>query len=181
MISDKNIIWSDIDLDFDEWKEDLKSEYPEMNDDQLYNLMYEINGGYLEDERINLDIQLSKPIIIIADLGLWNGRKSGYKMIDSGNIKDCLYSDCDSNEWYVDQKGDLRCTAIHHDGTNHYLYRVIKDKATENQVNKLLNLIYFDKATRSDIVRVTNRLGDDIGKVYGWEFDKRSSKRDMAR
>ena len=164
MISNKNIIWSDIDLNFDDWKEDLKAEYPEMNDDQLYNLMYEINGGYLEDERINLDIQLSKPIIVIADLGLWNGRKSGYKMIDSGNIKDCLYSDCDSNEWYVDQKGDLRCTAIHHDGTNHYLYRVIKDKAT-----------------RSDIVRVTNRLGDDIGKVYGWEFDKRSSKRDMAR
>ena len=181
MISNKNIIWSDIDLNFDDWKEDLKAEYPEMNDDQLYNLMYEINGGYLEDERINLDIQLSKPIIVIADLGLWNGRKSGYKMIDSGNIKDCLYSDCDSNEWYVDQKGDLRCTAIHHDGTNHYLYRVIKDKATENQVNKLLNLIYLDKATRSDIVRVTNRLGDDIGKVYGWEFDKRSSKRDMAR
>lgn len=181
MISDKNIIWSDIDLDFDEWKEDLKSEYPEMNDDQLYNLMCEINGGYLEDERINLDIQLSKPIIIIADLGLWNGRKSGYKIIDSGNIKDCLYSDCDSNEWYVDQKGDLRCTAIHHDGTNHYLYRVIKDEATENQVNKLLNLIYFDKAIRSDIVRVTNCLGDDIGKVYGWEFDKRSSKRDMER
>lgn len=181
MISNKNIIWSDIDLNFDDWKEDLKAEYPEMNDDQLYNLMYEINGGYLEDERINLDIQLSKPIIVIADLGLWNGRKSGYKMIDSGNIKDCLYSDCDSNEWYVDQKGDLRCTAIHHDGTNHYLYRVIKDKATENQVNKLLNLIYFDKATRSDIVRVTNSLGDDIGKVYGWEFNKRSSKRDMSR
>ena len=44
---------------------------------------------------------------------------------------------------------------LHHDGTNHYLYRVIKDNATENQVNKLLNLIYFDKATRSDIVRVT--------------------------
>ena len=136
MISNKNIIWSDIDLNFDDWKEDLKAEYPEMNDDQLYNLMYEINGGYLEDERINLDIQLSKPIIVIADLGLWNGRKSGYKMIDSGNIKDCLYSDCDSNEWYVDQKGDLRCTAIHHDGTNHYLYRVIKDKSTEIQGNK---------------------------------------------
>lgn len=87
MISNKNIIWSDIDLNFDDWKEDLKAEYPEMNDDQLYNLMNEINNEYLEDERINLDIQLSKPIIIIADLGLWNARKSGYKMIDSGNIK----------------------------------------------------------------------------------------------
>lgn len=181
MISNKNIIWSDIDLNFDDWKEDLKAEYPEMNDDQLYNLMNEINNEYLEDERINLDIQLSKPIIIIADLGLWNGRKLGYKIIESGNIKDCLYSDCDLNEWYVDRKGDLRCTAIHHDGTNYYLYRVIKDNVTENQVDRLLNRIYVGKSTRSDIVRVTNRLGDEIGKIYGWKFDKRSSKRDMVR
>ena len=32
----------------------------------------------------------------------------GYKMIDSGNIKDCLYSDTDYTEWYADKYGDLR-------------------------------------------------------------------------
>ncbi len=181
MISNKNIIWSDFDENFDEWKENLKNEYPYMNDDELYNLMYEINSENFEDERKNLDIRLSKPIIAIVDLGLWNGRKLGYTIIESGNIKDCLYSDCDLNEWYVDRKGDLRCTAIHHDGTNYYLYRVIKDNVTENQVDRLLNRIYAGKATRSDIVRVTYRLGDEIGKIYGWKFDKRSSKRDMVR
>ena len=31
-------------------------------------------------------------------------------MIDSGNIKDCLYSDTDYTEWYVDKYGDLRAT-----------------------------------------------------------------------
>lgn len=59
-----------------------------------------------------------------------------------------------------------------------YLYRAIKDNATDNQVNRLLDLIYSGKATYTDIVRVTNRLGDEIGKVYGWEFDKIISKRD---
>ena len=181
MISNKNIIWSDIDLNFDDWKEDLKAEYPEMNDDQLYNLMYEINGGYLEDERINLDIQLSKPIIVIADLGLWNGRKSGYKMIDSGNIKDCLYSDCDSNEWYVDQKGDLRCTAIHHDGTNHYLYRAFKDGVSDTQKENLQYKIYCGKATRADITRVTKRLGDEIAKVYGFPIPKQRTAAELSR
>ena len=29
-------------------------------------------------------------------------------MIDSGNIKNCLYSDTDYTEWYVDKYGDLR-------------------------------------------------------------------------
>ncbi|MBC5727823.1 hypothetical protein H8R91_04660 [Ruminococcus sp. NSJ-71] len=36
------------------------------------------------------------------------GGVMGYKMIDSGNIKDCLYSDTDYTEWYVDKYGDLR-------------------------------------------------------------------------
>lgn len=45
----------------------------------------------------------------------------GYKEIPSGNIRDCLYSDTDYSTWYVDRLGDLRCDAIHHDGTNFYL------------------------------------------------------------
>ena len=57
--------------------------------------MYEINGEYLNDERENLDIQLSQPILVIGDLGMWNGRRMGYKEIASGNIRDCLYSDTD--------------------------------------------------------------------------------------
>ena len=48
--------------------------------------MYEINGEYLNDERENLDIQLSQPILVIGDLGMWNGRRMGYKEIASGNI-----------------------------------------------------------------------------------------------
>lgn len=43
--------------------------------------MYERNSEYLDDERMNLDIQLDKPILVIVDLGLWNGRYSGYKEI----------------------------------------------------------------------------------------------------
>ncbi len=49
--------------------------------------MYEINGDYLDDERMNLDVQLSQPILVIADLGLWHGRRMGYKEIPSGNIR----------------------------------------------------------------------------------------------
>ncbi len=115
----KHIVWSDIYLDLDDWRDDLKEQYPDASDDELTARMYELNNDYLDDERVNLDIQLPQKIIVIGDLGLWNGRFQGYKMIDSGNIKDCLYSDCDMNEWYVDKRGDLRCTAIHHDGTNH--------------------------------------------------------------
>lgn len=164
----KHIIWSDISLDLDDWRDDLRTDYPDATEDELVERMYKINAWYLDDERANLNIQLAREIIVIADLGLWFGHRCGYKIINSGNIKDCLYSDCDMNEWYVDKLGDLRCNAIHHDGTNHYLYRVFKDNATDSQIDRLQEKLYNGTATRQDITRVTRRLGDDIKAVYGW-------------
>lgn len=124
--SERHIIWSNLSLDVDDWREAYK-EFLEANEldadpndeNGLYEYMVETNDEYLTDERLNLNVRLSQPIIVIGDLGLWNGRRSGYKMIDSGNIKDCLFSDTDYTEWYVDKYGDLRADAVHHDGTNH--------------------------------------------------------------
>ena len=122
---DKHIIWSDMNLNPDDWRDSYKDflEINEIdgnpNDEHgLYEYMVETNGEYLSDERENLNVQLAQPIIVIGDIGRWNGRVMGYKMIDSGNIKDCLYSDTDMTEWYVDRYGDLRADAVHHDGTN---------------------------------------------------------------
>lgn len=180
--ADKHIIWGDINLDLEDWRADLKEEYPNYSDDELYQVMCEINADYLYDERANLNIQLSQPIIVIGDIGRWNGRVMGYKMIDSGNIKDCLYSDTDFTEWYVDKYGDLRADAVHHDGTNHYLYRVFKNSVTPEQAERLQDKIYRGKATRADITRVTRRLGDEIAAVYGFPIPKqRVSKERSAR
>ena len=176
-----HLIWSNYDLDYEDWRADLESEYPEMTENERVALMYDINGDYLDDERINLNIQLSRPILIIGDLGLWNGRFSGYKEIESGNIRDCLYSDTDYSTWFVDKNGDLRCDAVHHDGTNHYLYRAYKDGVSDEQIENLKWKIYEGKATRKDITRITRRLGDDIGKVYGWEFPENHHREAMAR
>lgn len=179
-MDEKYVVWSDIDLDLEDWRESLEELYPNYPEDELYAIMCKTNAVNLYDERENLNIQLPREIIVIGDLGLWNGRAHGYKMIESGNIRDCLQSDCDKNEWYVDKNGDLRCTAIHHDGRNYYLYRVFKDDATESQIERLKEKIYNGTATRKDITRVTKRLGDDIGAVYGWQFPKRT-KREVER
>ena len=171
-----HVIWSNYNLDYDDWKDDLEENYPDLSEQDRMMLMYEINNDYLDDERINLDIQLSRPILVIADLGRWNGRFDGYKEIESGNIRDCLYSDTDYSTWYVDKRGDLRCTAIHHDGTNYYLYRTYKDGVSDEQIENLKCKIYNGQATRADITRITRRLGDEIGKVYGWEFPQRKAR-----
>ena len=168
-------------LDLDDWREDLQEDYPDYSDDELYQVMCETNADYLCDERVNLNIQLSQPIIIIGDIGRWNGRVTGYKMIDSGNIKDCLYSDTDFTEWYVDKYGDLRADAAHHDGTNHYLYRVFKNGISSEQIERLQEKIYVGRATRADITRVTRRLGDEIAAVYGFAIPKQRTSHEQAR
>lgn len=67
---EKHIIWSNYDLDYEDWKDDLEENYPELSEQERITLMYEINGDYLEDERTNLNVQLSAPILVIGDLGL---------------------------------------------------------------------------------------------------------------
>ncbi len=171
-----HLIWSDYYLDFEDWREFLEEEYPDYADHELVDIMYKTNDEYIDDERYNLDIPLNRTIIVIGDLGLWNGRRMGYKEIQSGNIKDCLYSDTDYSTWYVDKDGDLRCEAIHHDGTNYYRYRVYKRDVTDEQIEDLKEKLYCGRATEADILSVTDRLGDEIGKVYGWQFANETKK-----
>ena len=169
---EKHIIWSNLNLDMEDWREFLEEEYPGRTEEEYYYLMHELNNGYLDDERMNLDKQLSTPILVCADLGLWNGRKSGYRMIGSGNIRDCLDSGFEDVEWYVDKQGDLRSTAIHHDGRNHYLYRAVKERVPDWKVERLQNKLYEGTASYADIAKVTRRLGDEIAAVYGFPIQE---------
>lgn len=178
MNEQKHIIWSS-DVDYEDWRADMEEQYPDLSEQERMELMVEQNNDYLDDERCNLNIQLSRPILLIADIGRWDGRYPGYAEIKSGNIRDCLYSEMDDSTWYVDRLGDLRCDAVHHDGTNHYLYRAYKENVSETQIDRLKEKLYSGTATRGDVTRVTKRLGDEIGRVYGWRFP--SSREAMLR
>lgn len=166
----KNVIWSNSNLDYEDWKEFFDEEYPGLDVDERIDMMYELNDEYLDDERMNLDIPVSEEIIVLGDLGLWNGRKSGYKEIHGHSIKDCLYTDTDYATWYLDDRGDLCCEAIHHDGTNHYLYRVFKPDVSDTRKENFLEKVLRGTVTRADITRTTQRLGDKIAEVYGWKI-----------
>lgn len=109
MTEQKHIIWSS-DPDYEDWRGDLEEQYPELSEQERMELMVEQNNDYLDDERCNLNIQLSRPILLIADIGRWDGRYPGYAEIKSGNIRDCLYSEMDYSTWYVD--GWAICAAM---------------------------------------------------------------------
>lgn len=164
----KHVIWS---YDSEYLREEMKQAYPDKTEDEITEIIESVNGDYLDDERVNLDIQLNTEIIIIADLGLWNGRRNGYKIINSGNIADCLYTHANGFPiWYLDEKGDLCCNEVHHDGTNHYRYRAFRENTSYEQRENLKDAIYDGTVTESTIKRVTRRLGDYIANVYGWKI-----------
>ena len=37
-------IWSNYDLDYDDWKDDLEEEYPDMTEQERMEMMYETNA-----------------------------------------------------------------------------------------------------------------------------------------
>ena len=165
----EHIIWSNMDINVADYADFLQEEYPEVTDpDKQYELCCELNDDYLDDERDNLSVVLPHPIICIADLGLWNGKRIGYKMIESGNISDCLWdSDCDFCTWYVDRYNDLRFIGTHHDGRNYYLYRELRD-LSDQQMENFLDKLRTCRLTRRDITRYTTNIGSHIQRVYGW-------------
>ena len=179
MKKDRYIIWTNQDLDINDWRDELIEHFSINGIDNpseydLYMAMHELNNMYLDDERINLNIELPEEIIAIANLGLWDGRHVGYKETHNTNIADCLYCLEDYETFYVDELGDLRQESTHHDGTNYILYRQWREGLSDTQKENFIDKVYRGKVTRRDINRYTIHLGDKIAKVYGWKVRKAS-------
>ena len=46
---ERHVIWSDIHLDLDDWRDFLMENYPELPEDKLYEKMHELNAEFLDD------------------------------------------------------------------------------------------------------------------------------------
>lgn len=145
----------------DEDEEEVKE--LDIYDDNFNEWLNDTLDMHLDDERGNLDIQLDHTIIAIADLGLWNGRRQGYKLLGN-NINKCLESDCDYVSWYCNSY-DMVGVHSHHDGTNYITYRELKD---EKFLDIVTSKAYNGTLTKKDISRYTRSLVPHIKEVYGW-------------
>ena len=104
------VIWSNEYLDWADWQEAFDGEFDHCSDEEKYRLMSNLNNDYLEDDRNEMNVCVGSPIIIIADIGKWDGRHTGYREIESGCLKDCLYTELDGVTWYVDNKSQTQST-----------------------------------------------------------------------
>lgn len=165
----KKIIWSNMDLNIDDWR-DGYAEFCEINEIEqgdeydLYSWMEDTNALYLDDERANLNKQLDGDILIIGDLGLWNGRANGYK-IAHANLNAIFDVVGDISEFYGDGN-EIRATVCHHDGRNYYQFRAIRKGRS---IEKLLDAIYNgDYISPQKLNYYTRSIFPDVARVYGW-------------
>jgi hypothetical protein len=165
-----HIIWTN-ELDYKDWKDDLESQYPNeegFTDQDREQFMYEINDEYLEEEKANLNKELGRKIIVFANLGLWYGNRQGYAFLKSTNLNAIFSNACgDYNTWYVEGE-DIKCKDTHHDGTNRYIYRLLKEEYDEDD---------FYGHHLSDVMKeMTEPLGEYVAKVYGFKINKSGDK-----
>ena len=175
--TNKHIIWSNYNLNLDDWIDDLKErldecgvDCSEWDENKFYEEMVEVNDLYFEDEKCNLNLPTEGRIIEIADVGLWNGRRMGYSLLNEHNIRACLNfkRDCEYGEWWVDSHNNLRSRQSHHDGTHFILYREVKPEITSDQLDNFCWKLYNGKATSKDITKYTRAIGKRVKNVYGW-------------
>lgn len=168
----KLTIWSNREIDFDAWKAYLieyqkENDYedPEdVTDDDVWNFIEESLANQLDDERCNLNIRTYGRILIIADLGLWDGRKQGYQ-VRGKNVNAIFATHYDYTEWYSDGY-NIKAIDVHHDGVNYYEFREIRE---DRNIQNLLNAIYNgEKITRKKLNYYTRSLHPYAAKVYGW-------------
>ena len=148
-------------------KEFLSEVYPEIEqtEENVIQKIYQDIDVSFDDSEIELNKQLDGRILAIASMGLWNGRKSGYKILGN-NLNEVLTSSigCDEKEVYCDAY-NVYARGYHHDGRNNVEFREIRE---DRNIENLLDKIYSGKeVTRREINYYTRSLRPYVKQVYG--------------
>ena len=167
----KRVIWS---TDVDTSDEAVQAYTKDLEDQgisvpDVIQFMYEDNNLKLDDERQNLNIPTRNPIVVIADLGLWNGRRVGYSVLDKQNVSAILSTGRGDFTTFFADAYNVKCDDIHHDGTNHYVYRELI--GSQEQCAPLLDALYEGKdpeKIKAKIRRYSRSLLPYVADVYGW-------------
>ena len=171
----EKIIYQDLELCeteiVSEWKKELKEKYPDCNEEEnivtIYDdIYYKLEQTYKTIKKINLP----DTILCIGKIESGNDTEVEYKEYPTLN-KCCLFPvEKGLVKSYIDEYGNVRADLHHHDGTNRYLFRMWKRTTPQTQRDNILSKNFNRNLSQTDINRYTERLGDYIGKQFGWSF-----------
>ena len=175
-----HLIYTDNPYDFDEdemkeaWIEEqwyLTGEEPEEDptEDQLWETWNELCERNWEDVQSECKFhQETGTYLVIASLGLWNGRFDGGKILE-GQLDEVIQR-CfeDYNRVYMESR-NLQISATHHDGTNYFTIKKLTPKGEEyaerygwDMSDRELHKRLFKDSHYSHCVRF-------FADLYGWK------------
>ena len=166
----ENVIFTDdvckyVEMNKDYIIESLNELYEEENDDgdytddaimeEAYRLI-EFDCDYLKDTLKAYDKRRACNILVVGTCGLWYGRVAGGKICDT--LEDAVISLChDYNTLYYERRnGTLKLTAVHHDGSNEFIfYRITPqgDKFIYDNEDRLSRQELHEALIRRGLVR----------------------------
>lgn len=120
--------FEEIKKEFMECREITKEEFDEdYNDDNVYDWAYDLLSIYFDDLKVNMgSYGKDDTFLIIADLGLWDGRIPGGKIVKG--LWNAICSTCSDTINIYEEKGVLKISSSHHDGTNSFIiYKLSKE------------------------------------------------------
>ena len=182
-----HVIYSSDPYDFNEeemresWLESAEVndwEIPEdgPSDDEIWQEWYDQNERDWDDIEWEVECHDERgSYLIIASLGLWNGRFDGGKIIDgylTEAIRACFE---DYNKVYWQDK-NLKVEATHHDGTNYFIIKKLTDRGIEFYNNHEWDM--DDRTLHQKLFRDAHysHSVDFFAKLYGWVKDRKEVK-----
>jgi hypothetical protein len=150
-------LYDNYDVNYTEWFEEFK-EYCLGNDidptqydedsEYFHNWVYDTLNMYWDDFicDIKYDKDNNVDCVVVADLGLWYGRRDAVKHFST--LKDAIYA-CVKNCDYINitlVDGVIKVRASHHDGTNYFEIHKLNAKGYDAycEDEELNNEEYFD-------------------------------------
>lgn len=105
--------------------------------------------------------------LVVADLGLWDGRHAGGKIFDSLEqaLKTCA-DRMDNFDVYEDRYGNLLAAGHHHDGSNYF--RIYKLTAKGEEYARIHQYDLTDRELHGKLMRNEYRRAIRLRKVFGW-------------
>lgn len=82
-------------------------------------------------------------IYVVADLGLWYGRRKAFKYFNNLHDAVTFCFEASNTLYFKNKKSTLTLCAAHHDGVNIFkFYKVINNKRRAITYNEIINAIY---------------------------------------
>lgn len=105
------------------------------NEDDLYHIAENLINTYFSDLLSEIEeyenVHGQSEYIVLANIGLWYGRCDGGKIITG--MKNVIYECIEDLDYYeiFFKNGQLHISGSHHDGTNTFVIRELKDESAD--------------------------------------------------